>query len=181
MAETQINFLNTDVMLSSGYCFSVSGSISFDPGDCILVLGENGAGKTTILTLLQSIYKSQERGSILKIDWSRIEPLPQKSRVAHVFQEPRENFISRCSADEIILPFLSSDFSAETIVDRLFHLVDAADVYRQKMIRRPIDLLSAENNSALPFALPLLPTLPLCFGTRRLPASMTRPLRSLTA
>jgi ABC-type nitrate/sulfonate/bicarbonate transport system ATPase subunit len=69
--------------------------------------------------------------------------LPKKSRTAHVFQEPRENFISRCSADEIILPLLSSDFSADELLERLARFVDAADIHRQNLLRRPIDLLSA--------------------------------------
>jgi energy-coupling factor transporter ATP-binding protein EcfA2 len=157
MPQFNLCFNKPEITLSSGYTFNVVGSLSFDPGDCILVLGENGSGKTTFLTLLQSLFEAEARGSILKIDWNRITQLPPKSRVAHVFQEPRENFISRCSADEIILPFLSTDFSADEILNRLSRLVDAADVYRQNNLRSPIDLLSAGEQQRVAICAALAP------------------------
>jgi ABC-type multidrug transport system ATPase subunit len=66
MPSIEINFREVEITLSSGYFFTVSGKLSFDSGDCILVLGENSAGKTTILSLIQSLYEAEERGSILK-------------------------------------------------------------------------------------------------------------------
>jgi energy-coupling factor transporter ATP-binding protein EcfA2 len=143
MSSTDIVFDHTAVRLSSGHKLIVSGRISFNAGDTVLVLGDNGSGKTTFLTLMQSLLEGEPRGSILRIDWEHVIPAPTRTSIVHVFQEPRENFVSRCSADEIILPLLSPEYSADVIVDRLRQLIDAADVHRQGLFRRPIDLLSA--------------------------------------
>ena len=67
-APSQLTFNQTKVTLSSGLVVTFCGTMLFQPGDTILVLGENGAGKTIFLTLLHSIYDGEERGSILTID-----------------------------------------------------------------------------------------------------------------
>jgi lipoprotein-releasing system ATP-binding protein len=157
MPFTEINFEHTSLTLSSGQKFLVSGRIVFEPSDTVLILGENGAGKTTFLTLLQSLFEGEVRGTILKIDWASVLPRPPPSGVVHVFQEPRENFISRCSADEVILPLLSPNYSADEIVGRLRDLIDAADVHRQGLFRRPIDLLSAGEQQRIAVCAALAP------------------------
>lgn len=147
----KFEFRSTRVELFSGDTLFVNGSISCNPGDRILLLGENGIGKSTVLLLLHAAASHPSiggegsiHGHIDKLDWTAISVSGTEAlRSAYVLQEPRQNFICRASSDEIILPLLDASKSANQIINKLEELVDAADVYERQFWRRQVDTLSS--------------------------------------
>lgn len=152
-----IDFQDAAVELISGRTLRFSGNVELKPGTVTLVVGDNGAGKSTFLALMQTIAERQASSHIHHVDFSHIRTDFANIRACTVFQEPRQNFICRTSADEVILPLLDRDNPALTIIDRIADLADAADVYSTQLWDRRIDDLSSGEQQKIAICAALAP------------------------
>ncbi len=142
----RILFGNTRLRLYSNRELRITGSISMAPGKVTLIQGDNAAGKTIVLNSIASVLGTEEHGPIDTLDRTTVQVVGRtahSSTLAWVRQNPRDNFVGRCSADEIILPLLHPRVSARDIEDRLDDLLVKADVARRDLLERPIAQLSA--------------------------------------
>ena len=80
-------------------------SFSVKPGDCIGIVGANGTGKTTLLSIISGLSKP-DSGEIL-LDGDNILGSSKKSR-DNISYVPQENpLISELSAEPVLLLLLS--------------------------------------------------------------------------
>jgi len=145
-----LRFQRTPVNLVSGAKLFFTGEFHLSTKDRILIVGDNASGKTTLLMLLMSLASQHAFGHIVDYDQNLISRMRSDNthcrcpiNACFVFQEPRDNFVCRTSADEVILPLLSAYQDASKLLEELNDLVDAADVYRRPLWSRPIDTLSS--------------------------------------
>jgi ATP-binding cassette subfamily B protein len=63
-------------------------SVSFEPGECVALVGENGAGKTTVTKLLARLYDPTEGSITLDgVDLRDYDPASLRRAIAVVFQD----------------------------------------------------------------------------------------------
>ena len=132
-----------------------------------MVLGPNGSGKSTLINLIASVLTGETAGVIDSIEADKVQILNTEiphPRVGWVRQEPEDNFVSRCSGDEIILPFLHQSLGQEEIVERISELLIAADVPNGNILQQPLNTLSAGETQRLAACVALgpAPDLLLC-------------------
>jgi len=132
--------LNRTVILYGGKKINVQGVIEVSDNTLFLFKGDNGSGKTLSLYLLASILSNRCMGFIKDYDKDQNDQINKK--ISWVYQEPRDNFISRCSADEIILPLLSSCLGKEEMVGNLEDLLYQADLTDNSILSKKISNLS---------------------------------------
>ena len=70
-------------------CLSLD--VVFNPGECWVILGRNGTGKTTLLHTLAGL-RATDNGSIL-LDGTAIEQLPRRRIAQHMELSPQDTTI----------------------------------------------------------------------------------------
>jgi energy-coupling factor transporter ATP-binding protein EcfA2 len=146
--------LNTvQCKLFGGQSISITGNIEIYRGIPVVLTGANGSGKTLTLNLISSILEEQPCGIIKSYDTDAMvvdsrEQLSEQ-RVAWLQQEPRDNFISRCSSDEVILPLLSAGLTRDQMYQRLTSLLYKTDLFESDILSRRISQLSGGERQKL--------------------------------
>lgn len=121
-------------------------SLSVSPGECVVLTGESGCGKTTLTRLMNGlipvVYKGDFTGSVSIMgiplgEW-RMDRL--SGCVGSVFQNPRSQFVNKDTTSEIAFGCESLGLARIDIVDR----VDNAtrDLGIPELLNREVECLS---------------------------------------
>lgn len=156
----QISFQRARIELFSGKVLTIDGSLDLGRSGVVLVEGANGTGKTMLLNVLAKTLGDGDAGPIDSVDATavRLFDRPGALRVGRVRQDPRENFISRCSSDEIILPLLHPGLSKDDASKRIDEVLAQCDVTDEALLRRSIDKLSSGQQQLLAACVAVAPS-----------------------
>lgn len=159
----KIHFNATRIRLYSRDTLILKGEIELKPNTINLVIGDNAAGKTILLTTIAGLFtdgdKGKQFGIIKSIDYSSIQIDPEgiEMNVGWVRQNPSDNFVSSCSADEIILPFLHPSYSRSEIAERLEFVLQKADIFSPSILEQEISTLSSGQAQKLAVCVAIAP------------------------
>ena len=148
----RIEFGRARLTLFSGHSFNLEGVLQLREPGVYFVTGANGAGKTLLLHALARLIGKDQAGPIESLEISKVRVEGDATHhpiVGRVRQDPRDNFISRCSSDEIILPLLHPELTREAISDRIDAVLAACDITDESLLRRSVDALSSGQQQLL--------------------------------
>ena len=128
------------------------GEITLSKGETTLVTGPNASGKTLLLNALASLFEPEEVGAIELMDRDSVSieagGLADR-RIGWLRQEPSANFLSRCSADEMVLPFMHARFEKAEIEQLIDDVLIEADIDETSLLSRPISKMSSGQRQRL--------------------------------
>lgn len=156
----QIHFDRACLTLFSGRELMINGKLALAAPGIHFLVGGNGAGKTMLLNTLAKLLGEDESGPIDTIESDKLALTTTANlplSVGRVRQDPRDNFISRCSSDEMILPMLHPNLSQSEIAERLDTVLARCDVVDEAILRRSIDHLSSGQQQLLGSCVALAP------------------------
>ncbi len=132
-------------------------SLSVRKGECILLCGESGCGKTTVTRLINGLIPhftengrlkgNVEVGQALVAD---TEPYELAKRVGSVFQNPKSQFFNLDTDSELAFGLENEGASRERMQTRLGITVDQLQI--QRLLHRNIFSLSGGEKQILAFA-----------------------------
>lgn len=156
----KIHFRDTSVRLYSGRELLIRGQITLAPGETVLVIGPNASGKTLLLNALASLFEPEEVGAIDRMDRASVNIGPQDLAlrgISWLRQEPSSNFLSRCSADEMVLPFMHRRFGRDEIEQLINDVLIEADIDDTSLLSRPIARMSSGQRQRLAYCIAVAP------------------------
>ena len=122
-------------------------SLSVKSGECVVLTGLSGCGKTTVTRLVNGLAPSYYPGAfsgIVKIDGkdiSRLSTWEIGRLVGSVFQDPKSQFFSSELAGEVAFPCENYGLSAREIRERTDAAIEALKLSHLK--DRAVDVLSS--------------------------------------
>ena len=122
-------------------------SLSVKGGECVVLTGLSGCGKTTVTRLVNGLAPSYYPGAFsgsVRIDGKDISRLPTWEigrLVGSVFQDPKSQFFSAELAGEVAFPCENYGLSAREIRERTDAAIEALKLSRLK--DRAVDVLSS--------------------------------------
>ena len=122
-------------------------SLSVKSGECVVLTGLSGCGKTTVTRLVNGLAPSYYPGAfsgIVKIDGkdiSRLSTWEIGRLVGSVFQDPKSQFFSSELAGEVAFPCENYGLSAREIRERTDAAIEALKLSHLK--DRAVDILSS--------------------------------------
>ena len=121
-------------------------SLTLNKGECVVLCGESGCGKTTVTRLINGLiphyYKGKLSGSVLVKDLNVIksELYETASIVGSVFQNPRSQFFCVDTTSEIAFGCENMGLSVDIVKKRIEEAVTSLEM--QNLLERNIFQLS---------------------------------------
>lgn len=152
------------VSLSHVCCTAPSGkrilddvSLAVHRGECVLLVGRSGSGKTTITKCINGLVPSFEPGirmegrmRVCGLDPSACEMYELAKHVGSVFQNPKSQFFNLTSNDELAFGLEAQGVTADEIERRVRETVSSLGVKR--LIDRDVNTMSGGEKQSLVFA-----------------------------
>lgn len=118
-------------------------SLKIEKGEKIAILGENGAGKSTMFLILNGVYKALS-GKILfknkEISYNPNDLLKLRKNIGIVFQDPETQIFSASVYEEISFGLMNLGIHKEEIKKRIDKILNLLDINHLK--NKPTHLLS---------------------------------------
>ncbi|MCD2491582.1 energy-coupling factor ABC transporter ATP-binding protein [Lacrimispora sp. NSJ-141] len=147
----------------------VSGiSLNVRNGECVVLTGPSGGGKTTIMRLLNGLAPSYYPGALTGRIFLNKTPLPQLplyavgQQVGSVFQDPRSQFFSSELAGEVAFACENYGLLKDEIRSRTDYAIDALSL--DHLRERNLDVLSSgeKQRTAIASVYALRPNIYIC-------------------
>ena len=152
------------VSLSHVCCTAPSGkrilddvSLAVRRGECVLLVGRSGSGKTTITKCINGLVPSFEPGirmegrvRVCGLDPSACEMYELAKHVGSVFQNPKSQFFNLTSNDELAFGLETQGVAADEIERRVRETVSSLGAKR--LIDRDVSTMSGGEKQSLVFA-----------------------------
>ena len=100
-------------------------SLTVQRGECVLLCGASGCGKTTVTRLINGLAPSFYSGSLTGkisiggVDITGLQPYETARRVSSVFQDPKAQFFNTDTESEIVFSLENRGFPVAEINTRL--------------------------------------------------------------
>ncbi len=111
-------------------------SMEIQPGDCMLICGKSGSGKTTISKLINGLiphFESGKKVGHVFLNDKDIDEIPMYQialKVASVFQDPKSQFFNIDTESEIIFSLENRGETLELVEERLDRTVEELHISR---------------------------------------------------
>ena len=152
------------ISLSGVSCASSDGALILDDvdlqvrrGECLLLMGRSGSGKTTITKCINGLIPSFEPSLVLEgevrvcgLDPSSCEMHELAELVGSVFQNPKSQFFNLTSNDELAFGLESRGVPVEEIEGRIARTVAALKA--ERLLDRDVSKMSGGEKQSLVFA-----------------------------
>lgn len=127
-------------------------NLEIKEGECILLLGESGCGKSTIIKMINGLiphfYKGHMSGEVivnnLNVKDSKMHEI--SSVVGSVFQNPKSQFFNTDTSSEIAFPLENAGVERNEIKRRIDDVVEFLDI-KKLMDRNIFNLSGGEKQS----------------------------------
>ncbi|MFI3257282.1 MAG: ABC transporter ATP-binding protein [Spirochaetales bacterium] len=131
-------------------------SLHINTGECALVLGESGSGKSTVIKMINGLiphfYKGTMHGSVTVCEMNITNTPMYKisEKVGSVFQNPKSQFFNSDVSSEIAFPLENAGFAREAMQRRIDETVDFLDI--KKLTDKSIFQLSGGEKQRIAIA-----------------------------
>lgn len=131
-------------------------NLNIKKGECILICGGSGCGKTTLLRLINklvpTLYEGELKGSVF-LDNEDIEKIPMyalSDRVGSVFQNPKTQFFNVDTDSEIVFGLENKGMSLQEMQNRLEKTCN--DLKINNLLHKSIFKISGGEKQKIAFA-----------------------------
>ena len=131
-------------------------NLNIKKGECVLICGSSGCGKTTLLRLINklvpTLYEGELKGSVF-LDNEDIEKIPMyalSDRVGSVFQNPKTQFFNVDTDSEIVFGLENKGISLQNMKDRLE--ITCNDLKINDLLHKSIFKISGGEKQKIAFA-----------------------------
>ncbi len=132
-------------------------SLTVEPGECVLLCGRSGAGKTTLTKCLNGLIPHFEPSvtrmgdvEVCGKDPATCEAYEFALDVGNVFQNPKSQFFNLTSDDELAFGLEVAGTSPDAIEKRVAHVVSALSI--EGLTNRNVNHMSGGEKQSLVFA-----------------------------
>jgi len=139
-AINKIELRNVSYQYENGYRANENLNLCIHQGEAIAIVGQNGAGKTTAVKMMNGLYKPSE-GCVLVngIDTKTKTTAQIASMVGYVFQNPDDQIFNRSVRDEIEYMLRYLELDKQEIKIRLEEAVELTGI-KKYLNNNPFDI-----------------------------------------
>ena len=157
LGEPVVRLKNVSCEVAGGRRILDDVNLEVRRGECLLLAGRSGSGKTTITKCINGLIPSFEPGieltgsvSVCGLNPTHCEMHELAERVGSVFQNPKSQFFNLASNDELAFGLESRGTPASKIEKRIECVVGALRVHR--LLGRTVTEISGGERQSLVFA-----------------------------
>lgn len=155
--DSVISLSGVSCALSDGTSILDNINLQVKRGECLLLIGRSGSGKTTITKCINGLIPSFEPNLVLEgdvrvcgLDPSSCEMYELAELVGSVFQNPKSQFFNLTSNDELAFGLESRGVAIDEIERRIARTVVALKA--QRLLNRNVNTMSGGEKQSLVFA-----------------------------
>lgn len=152
-----IHIKNVSFKYSEGEDYQLKNiNLHIKPGECVLLCGKSGCGKTTVTKLINGLIphfiKREFEGKVISagMDVENTKMYQLSSKIGSVFQNPKSQFFNIDSDSELAFCLENDGREPEYIKKRVSDTIN--DLQIEKLVSRNIFTMSGGEKQALAFA-----------------------------
>lgn len=131
-------------------------NLTIHEGECVLLCGRSGCGKTTVTKLVNGLIPHFETGrktGLVQIDGESVDDMPVyqiAQKAASVFQDPKSQFFNIDTEDEIIFLLENQGISLSVVEVRLKETIDELNL--SSLVKKNLFEMSCGERQIIAFA-----------------------------